>query len=88
MTRAEELRKITETARSSQDDERFAEHKHYARSLVNGKARKSAEKGMSAVVVKIRRGYSQTLVSNCLLEMGFETTLSVDHKKRYIKIKW
>jgi hypothetical protein len=88
MTRAEELRKITNAVHGARDDERFAEHKHYARSLVNGKARKSAEKGMCAVVVKIKKGYSQTLLSNCLLEMGFETTLSSDHGKSYIKIKW
>jgi hypothetical protein len=88
MTRAEELRKITNAVHGAKDDERFAEHKHYARSLVNGKARKSAEKGMCAVVVKIKKGYSQTLLSNCLMEMGFETTLSSDHGKHYVKIKW
>ena len=88
MTRAEELRKITNAFHSAKDDERFAEHKHYARSLVNGKARKSAEKGMSAVVVKIKKGYSQSLVSECLVEMGFSTTSSTDSGKHYVKIKW
>ncbi len=88
MTRAEELRKITNAFHSAKDDERFAKHKQYARSLVKGKARKSAEKGMSAVVVKIKKGYSQTLLSNCLMEMGFETTLSSSYGKSYIKIKW
>ena len=88
MTRAEELRKITNAFHCAKDDERFAEHKHYARCLVNGKARKSAEKGMSAVVVKIKKGYSQSLVSECLMEMGFSTTSSIDGGKHYVKIKW
>jgi len=88
MTKAEEMRKITDKANEDKRIERIAKHEKYANKIVNGKIRLSAIIGLGSCKVKIKKKYSPTLTKNALEKFGFEVVESRKNGRSIFTIKW
>lgn len=88
MTRAEEMRKITDKANEQKRINRLAKHEKYAKKIVDGKVRLAATLGLGTCSVKIKKRYSPTLTKDALEKLGFEITESRKNGRSIFKIKW
>ena len=88
MTKAEEMRKITDKANEQKRAERLAKHEKYANKIINGKVRLAAIVGLGTCNVKIKKRFSPTLTKDALEKHGFEITESRKNGRRNIKLKW
>lgn len=88
MTKAEEMRKITNKANEQKRLERLAKHEKYASKIVNRKARLAAAVGLGACNVKIKKRFSPTLTKDALEKYGFEVTESRKNGRSIFKLKW
>ena len=88
MTRAEEMRKITDKANEQKRAERIAKHEKYASKIINGKVRLAAALGFGACNVKTKKRFSPSLTKNALEKHGFEVTESRKNGRSIFKLKW
>ena len=88
MTRAEEMRKITDKANEQIRVERLAKHEKYANKIINGKVRLAAIFGLGSCSVKIKKRFSPTLTKDALEKHGFEVTESRKDGRSIFKLKW
>ena len=88
MTRAEEMRKITNKATEQKRIECLTEHEKYASKIINRKVRFAATLGVGTCNVKIKKRFSPTLTKNALEKHGFEVTESRQKGRSIFKLKW
>ena len=88
MTRAEEMRKITDKANEQKKVERLAKHEKYASKIINGKVRLTATLGLANCNVKIKKRFSPTLTKDALEKHGFEVTENRKDGRSIFKLKW
>ena len=88
MTRAEEMRKITDKANEQKRVERIAKHEKYASKIINRKVRLAAVFGFGACTIKVRKRFSPTLTKDALEKHGFEVTESRKNGRSIFKLKW
>ena len=88
MTRAEEMRKITDKANEQKRVERLAKHEKYVGKIINGKVRLAATLGLGTCSVKIKKRFSPTLTKDALERHGFEVTESRKNGRSIFKLKW
>ena len=88
MTKAEEMRKITDKANEQIRVERLAKHEKYANKIINGKVRLAAIFGLGSCSVKIKKRFSPTLTKDALEKHGFEVTESRKNGRSIFKLKW
>ena len=88
MTKAEEMRKITDKANEQKRAERLEKHSKYASKIINGKVRLAATLGHSVCIVKIKKRFSPTLTKETLEKYGFEVTESRKNGRSIFKLKW
>jgi hypothetical protein len=88
MTRAEQVRKITDKANEQKRIELLAKHEKYANNIICGKVRFAATLGLGVCDVKIKRRFSPTLTKDALEKHGFEVTESRKNGRSIFKVKW
>ena len=88
MTKAEEMRKITDKANEQKRAERLAKHEKYVSKIINGKVRLAATLGFGTCDVKIKKKFSSALVKDALEKHGFEVTESRKNGRSIFKLKW
>ena len=88
MTKAEEMRKITDKANEQIRVERLAKHEKYANKIINGKVRLAAIFGLGSCSVKIKKRFSPILTKDALEKHGFEVTESRKNGRSIFKLKW
>ena len=88
MTKAEEMRKITDKANEQKRVERLAKHEKYASKIINGKVRFAATLGCSACSVKIKKRFSPSLTKEIFEKHRFEVTESRRNGRSIFKLKW
>lgn len=88
MTRAEEMRKITDKANEQKRVERLAKHEKYVSKIINGKVRLAATLGLAVCSVKIKKRFSPSLTKDVLEKHGFEVTESRKNGRSIFKLKW
>lgn len=88
MTKAEEMRKITDKANEQKRVEYLVKHEKYADKIINRKVRPAATFGLGTCNVKIKKRFSPTLTKNALEKHGFEVTESRKNGRSIFKLKW
>ena len=88
MTKAEEMRKITDKANEQIRVERLAKHEKYASKIINGKVRFAAILGLGACTIKVKKRFSPTLTKGAFEKHGFEVTESRKNGRSIFKLKW
>lgn len=88
MTKAEQLRKITDETLAQARAEKIKKHKTYAEKIINGKCRFFASIGKSSAKVKLRTKYSPSLVVDAIVDHGFEVVQSSKNGRAILTIKW
>lgn len=88
MTRAEEMRKITDKANEQTRAERLVKHEKYANKIINGRVRFAASLGFGTCNVKIKKRFSPGLTKDALEKHGFEVTESRNNGRSIFKLKW
>ena len=88
MTRAEEIRKITNKANEQKRVKSLAKHEKYANKIINGKVRLAATLGISVCNVKIKKRFSPTLTKEVFEKLGFNVTESRKNGRSIFKLKW
>lgn len=88
MTKAEEMRKITDKANEQRRVENLAKHEKYVNKIINRKVRFSATLGFSICKVKIKKSFSSTLTKDVLEKHGFEVTESRKNGRSIFKLRW
>ena len=88
MTKAEEMRKITNKVNEQRRNERLAKHEKYANKIINGKARLAATLGFPTCTIKVKKRFSPTLTKDALEKHGFEVTESRKNGRSILKLKW
>ena len=88
MTKAEQLRKITDETLAQARAEKIKKHKIYAEKIINGKCRFFAGIGKSSAKVKLRTRYSPSRVVDALVDHGFEVVQSSKNGRAILTIKW
>lgn len=88
MTRAEEMRKITDKANEQKRVERLAKHEKYVSKIINGKVKFAANLGLGSCSVKIKKRFSPTLTKDAFEKHGFEVTESRKNGRSIFKLKW
>ena len=88
MTKAEEMRKITNKANEQKRLERLAKHEKYVGKIINGKVGLAATLGFGTCSVKVKKRFSPTLTKDALEKHGFEVTESRKNGRSIFKLKW
>ena len=88
MTRAEEMRKITDKANEQKRIERLAKHEKYVGKIIGRKVRLAATLGLGSCSVKIKKRFSPTLTKDAFEKHGFEVTESRKNGRSIFKLKW
>lgn len=88
MTRAEEMRKITDKANEQKRVERLAKHEKYVNKIINGKVKLAATLGLGSCTVKVKKRFSPTLTKDAFEKHGFEVTESRKNGRSIFKLKW
>ena len=88
MTRAEEMRKVTDKANEQKRVERLTKHEKYVGKIINGKVRFAAVLGLGSCSVKIKKRFSPTLAKDAFEKHGFEVTESRKNGRSIFKLKW
>ena len=88
MTKAEEMRKITNKANEQKRLERLAKHEKYASKIVNGKVRLAAALGFATCNVKIKKRFSPILTKDALEKQDFKVTESRKNGRSIFNLKW
>ena len=88
MTRAEEMRKITDKANEQKRTELLAKHEKYVSKIINGKVRLAATLGLGICNIKIKKRFLPSLTRNALEKHGFEVTESRKNGRSIFKLKW
>ena len=88
MTRAEEMRKITDKANEQKRVERLAKHEKYVGKIINGKVKLTAILGLGSCNVKIKKRFSPTMTKDVFEKHGFEVTESRRNGRSIFKLKW
>ena len=88
MTRAEDVREITNKVQAQKELERKKQYDNYVEKLINGKIKLVALLGRSSVTIKIKKQFSQSVVAQHFIDRGFETKLASKNGKHYITVKW
>ena len=88
MTRAEEMRKITDKANEQKRVERLAKHEKYVSKIINGKVKFAANLGLGSCNVKVKKTFSPTLTKDAFEKHGFEVTESRKNGRSIFKLKW
>lgn len=88
MTKAEEMRKITDNVNEQKRAERLVKHEKYASKIINGKVRFAATLGLGSCSVKIKKRFSPTLTKDALEKHRFEVTESRKNGRSIFKLKW
>jgi hypothetical protein len=88
MTKAEQLRKITDEALAKVRAEKVAKHKAYADKIISGKCRFYAGLGKGSVKVKLRKKFSPSLVVDAIVDHGFAVIESSKNGRAILTIKW
>ena len=88
MTKAEEMRKITNKANEQIRVERLAKHEKYANKIINGKIRLAAVFGFATCTIKVKKRFSPTLTKDAFEKHGFEVAESRKNGRSIFKLKW
>ena len=88
MTKAEQLREITNKALDRAQAEKIAKHKKYANKIVNGKCHLCADLGKANTKVKVKKNYCTDLVVDVLVDYGFTVITSSKNGRDILTIKW
>ena len=88
MTKAEEMRKITNKANEQKRLERIAKHEKYASKIINRKIRLAAVFGFPTCTIKVKKRFSPTLTKDAFEKHGFEVTESRKNGRSIFKLKW
>ena len=88
MTKAEEMRKITNEANEQKRAKRLAKHEKYVSKIINGKVRFAAILGLGSCSVKIKKRFSPTLTKDILEKHRFEVTESRKNGRSIFKLRW
>lgn len=88
MTKAEEMRKITNKANEQKRLERIAKHEKYTNKVINRKVRLAAVFGFATCTIKVRKRFSPTLTKDALEKHGFEVIESRKNGRSIFKLKW
>lgn len=88
MTKAEEMRKITDKTNEQRRAERLAKHERYVSKIINRKVRLAASFGFGTCNVKIKKRFSPSLTKDALEKHGFEVTESRKNGRSIFKLKW
>ena len=88
MTKAQEMRVITNKAQEIRDNAKFKENEKFANKVINGKCRCAAALGCATVKVRVPKKYSPSLVEQVFINEGFTTARESKNGKQILKIKW
>lgn len=88
MTKAEEMRKITDQVNEQKRVDRIAEHSKYANRIINSKIKTVALFGRGSATIKIRKRYSPALLIEQFELKGFEVKRASHNGKTILTIKW
>lgn len=88
MTKAEEMRKLTDQVNEQAKESRMVKHKKYAQKIIEGKVRFMARLGCSCANVKIKKNYSPMMMNEILIQKGFKVEESRKNARSIFKIKW
>ena len=88
MTKAEEMRKITDKANEQIRVERLAKHEKYVGKIINGKVGLAATLGLGTCTIKVKKRFSPTLTKGAFEKHGFEVTESRKNGRSIFKLKW
>ena len=88
MTKAEEMRKITDKANEQIRVERLAKHEKYVGKIINGKVRLAAILGLGTCTINVKKRFSPTLTKGAFEKHGFEVTESRKNDRSIFKLKW
>ena len=88
MTKAEEMRKITDQVNEQKRADRIAEHNKYVTKIINGKIKTIALFGRSSATIKVRKRYSPALTIEQFENRGFEVKRASHNGKAILTIKW
>ena len=87
MTKAEEMRKITDKANEQIRVERLAKHEKYVGKIINGKVGLAATLGLGTCTIKVKKRFSPTLTKGAFEKHGFEVTESRKNGRSIFKLK-
>lgn len=88
MTKAEEMRKITDKVQEQKGLERKKQYDNYVEKLIKNKIKLVALLGRSSVTIKIKKQFAQSVVAQHFIDRNFETKLASKNGKHYITVKW
>ena len=88
MTKAEEMRKITDKTNEQIRIKRVAKHEKYVSKIINRKVRLAATLGFGSCSVKVKKRFSPTLIKDAFEKHGFEVTESRKNGRSIFKLKW
>lgn len=88
MTKAEEMRKLTNKANEQRKNEILAKHEKYVNQIINGKVVFAATLGLGSCTIKVKKRFSPTMVKDALERHGFEVTESRKNGRSIFKLKW
>ena len=88
MTKAEEMRKVTNRAIEKRQQASAERHHYYVQKLIDRKIRKRALASCSSCEIKVGRWYSPTLTVEAFEKMGFEVKRNSKNGKVILLVKW
>ena len=88
MTKAEEMRKITDKAIEQKKAKILKNHELYVLKIMETRIRPVASVGLDFVSVKLKRKYCTNHIINSLKEKGFAVLETRMNCRSILKIKW
>lgn len=88
MTKAEQMREITNKAVEQKRVNSITRHHNYVDRIVNRKVNFAANLGRSSIMVKIKSKYSTAIIIEELTRYGFEVKQNSKNGRAILTIKW
>ena len=88
MTVAEKMRELTNGSRKAKEEKSAKNHKSYVMHIINTKVRKSASKGNSKAMFKVKKHYVPTLVANAFADKGFNVIRASKNGREFFTVSW
>ena len=88
MTKAEEMRMLTERAKLVKGAEIAKKHKEYVHKLIRDKVRVAANKGKKSAVIKLNRHYSISTIIDLFTQEHFKVERKSKNGKQTIVVNW
>jgi hypothetical protein len=86
--KAEQMKAITDKAMENSRTVELNANYAYAKTMTDTKFKKRARKGLNNCEFKVRRGYSQRIVTDALIDLGYEVKLISRNGRQFILAKW